>query len=99
MGLLVATMIVAAGACQQPAPVHSREVITIGLTNDNVPTIDGERFSMEDFERRLSELATRSPDAEVHLTFAPKSTYGVAAHLMAMAQRSGLKNLGVVGGT
>lgn len=53
--------------------------------------------SASELDRRFAEEAKRAEQAEVHIQPHRRAKYGVVAHVMAAAQRKGMKKMGIVG--
>ena len=58
---------------------------------------NGVAMSAAELDRRFAEEAKRAQQAEVHIQPHRLAKYGVVAHVMAAAQRQGMKKIGVVG--
>jgi biopolymer transport protein ExbD len=59
----------------------------------------GEDVTRNELDRRLKIEAARGVQPEIHIEPDRDAQYGVVAHVMAAAQRNGLKKMGVIGGT
>ena len=46
-----------------------------------------------------ADIDRDTPQPEIHIEPDREAQYGVVAHVMASAQRNGLKKMGVIGGT
>ena len=58
-----------------------------------------EEVSRAVLEERFKVEAQRDVQPEIHIEPDRDAQYGVVAHVMAAAQRNGLKKMGVIGGT
>ena len=82
-----------------PPPPVPPVVVNIDVDFDGTISWNGQALSNDD--DLVSHLRTASaavPQPEIHLKPNKLATYAVVAHVMADAQRLGLKNLGLVGG-
>ncbi|HJW12151.1 MAG TPA: biopolymer transporter ExbD [Albitalea sp.] len=74
------------------------EVLRLDIDAASVVNWDGEPLrDRADVERRMSELATRAVQPEVHLRPDRRARYEVVAGVLASAQRLGLTKIGIVG--
>lgn len=76
-----------------PAPVH------IAIDFDGRIKWNGVEVSRAGLSERLAVESQRVIQPEIHIAPHRMTNYGVVAHVMAAAQREGLKKMGVVGGT
>ena len=53
--------------------------------------------SVSELDLRFAEESKRAEQAEVHIQPHRRAKYGVVAHVMAAAQRQGMKKMGIVG--
>lgn len=60
---------------------------------------NGEIVNRTQLDANLKIEAQRATQAEIHIEPHRLAKYGVVAHVMASAQRNGLKKMGVIGGT
>lgn len=84
---------------QPPPPPDLPDPIRIMIGFDGGITWMGEPVNRNELDRRLKVEAARAQQAEVHIEPDREAQYGVVAHVMAAAQRNGMKKMGVVGGT
>ncbi len=71
--------------------------ILIQVDFDGAINWNGAMISAAELDRRFAEEATRAEQAEVHVQPHRLAKYGVVAHVMAAAQRQGMKKMGIVG--
>lgn len=72
--------------------------LDIAVDFDGALRWNGETISAQEMDRRFSVEAKRADQPEVHIRPHRLAKYGVIAHVMAAAQRNGLKKMGIVGG-
>ena len=84
---------------QPPPPPDLPDPIRIMIGFDGGISWMGESVNRAELDRRLKIEAARGVQPEVHIEPDREAQYGVVAHVMAAAQRNGLKKMGVVGGT
>jgi len=81
-----------------PPPLVLPQVVKIDIDGSGTVYWNGEavadRTTLED---KIREAAATNPQPEVHLRPDKASKYGVAAGVMASAQRLGLTKIGIVG--
>jgi biopolymer transport protein ExbD len=83
--------------CEQDNPAP--DPISIAVDFDGALSWNGAPVAIADLDRRFAAEAHRTTQPEVHIAPHRLAHYGEVAHVMAVAQREGLKKLGVVGGT
>ncbi len=82
-----------------PPPPVPPVVVNIDVDFDGTISWDGQALSNDsDLVSHLRTAAAAVPQPEIHLKPNKLATYAVVAHVMADAQRLGLKNMGLVGG-
>jgi len=84
---------------QPPPPDNLPEPIRIIINYNGVINWGSEEVSRAVLEERFKVEATRDVQPEIHIEPDRDAQYGVVAHVMAAAQRNGLKKMGVIGGT
>lgn len=73
-------------------------VYKIEVSDNNVVFLNGTALAGKaELEAKLKEASMMQPQPEIHIRSHPKAKYGVAAGVMASAQRNGLTKLGIVG--
>ncbi|MDP3736144.1 MAG: biopolymer transporter ExbD [Hyphomonadaceae bacterium] len=82
-----------------PLPGTPLQPILIRIDFDGSLLWNGLPLAVSDLDRRFNVEAHREEQPEVHIAPHRLAHYGEVAHVMAVAQREGLKKLGVVGGT
>lgn len=75
------------------------EPIRIFVDFDGAIRWNGELVTRATLQQRFAVESRRDIPAEIHIEPHRLAKYGVVAHVMASAQREGLKKMGVVGGT
>lgn len=76
----------------QPKP------ITVAIDYSGDISWNGASITRADLESRFAAEARKAQQAELHIQPDRDAAYGVVAHVMAAAQREGIKRMGVVGG-
>ena len=84
---------------QPPPPDNLPEPIRIIINYNGVINWGSEEVSRAVLEERFKIEAARDVQPEIHIEPDRDAQYGVVAHVMAAAQRNGLKKMGVIGGT
>ena len=84
---------------QPPPPDNLPDPIRIIINYNGVISWGAEEVTRADLDARLKVEAARSVQPEIHIEPDRDAQYGVVAHVMAAAQRNGLKKMGVIGGT
>jgi biopolymer transport protein ExbD len=84
---------------QPPPPEDTPDPIRIMINFQNQISWMGTNVSRADLERNLRTEAGRPIQPEIHIEPDRQAQYGAVAHVMAAAQRNGLKKMGVIGGT
>jgi biopolymer transport protein ExbD len=84
---------------QPPPPDNLPDPIRIIINYNGVINWGSEEVSRAVLEERFKVEATRDVQPEIHIEPDRDAQYGVVAHVMAAAQRNGLKKMGVIGGT
>ena len=84
---------------QPPPPDNLPDPIRIIISYNGVISWGAEEVTRADLDARLKVEAARSIQPEIHIEPDRDAQYGVVAHVMAAAQRNGLKKMGVIGGT
>jgi biopolymer transport protein ExbD len=77
---------------------HLHEPVTISIAFDGGISWNGASVQREELRQRLAAEARKPTPAEIHIHPNGRAAYGNLAHVMAAAQREGIRNLGVVGG-
>ncbi len=81
-----------------PPPLQPPEIVKIDIDDAsriywNAEVID----SREALRGRIAEAAHKVPQPEIHLRPDKASKYGIAAEVMAEAQKGGLTKIGIIG--
>lgn len=84
---------------QPPPPDDLPEPVRIMIGFDNQISWMGEIVDRNSLDSRMKIEAQRDIQPEIHIEPDRQAQYGVVAHVMAAAQRNGLKKMGVIGGT
>ncbi len=79
-------------------PDHQLRPVTISVAFDGGISWNGEPVQREELRQRLAAEARKSMPAEIHIRPDGGAAYGKVAHVMAAAQREGIRKMGVVGG-
>lgn len=82
-----------------PPPPDLPDPIRIMVDFDGSILWNGTLVTRAQLEQNLKVEAGRAMQAEIHIEPHRLAKYGVVAHVMASAQRNGLKKMGVIGGT
>ena len=84
---------------QPPPPDDLPDPIRIIINYNGVISWGAEDVTRNELDQRLKVEAARNIQPEIHIEPDRDAQYGVVAHVMAAAQRNGLKKMGVIGGT
>ena len=84
---------------QPPPPDDLPDPIRIIINYNGVISWGAEDVTRNELDQRLKVEAARNVQPEIHIEPDRDAQYGVVAHVMAAAQRNGLKKMGVIGGT
>lgn len=84
---------------QPPPPDDLPDPIRILIAYNGRISWNGTDVNRAQLDQNLKVEAQRSVQPEVHIEPDRDAQYGVVAHVMAAAQRNGLKKMGVIGGT
>jgi len=79
-------------------PDHQPRPVTISVAFDGGISWNGEPVQREELRQRLAAEARKSMPAEIHIRPDGRAGYGDVAHVMAAAQREGIRKMGVTGG-
>ena len=79
-------------------PDHQLGPVTISVAFDGGISWNGEPVQREELRQRLAAEARKSMPAEIHIRPDGRAAYGNVAHVMAAAQREGIRKMGVVDG-
>jgi biopolymer transport protein ExbD len=82
-----------------PPPQDLPDPVRIMISFNGEISWMGQTVSRSQLEQNLKTEAQRSVQPEIHIEPDREAQYGVVAHVMAAAQRNGLKKMGVIGGT
>ncbi|MEQ1780509.1 MAG: biopolymer transporter ExbD [Hyphomonadaceae bacterium] len=74
------------------------EPVTVSIDYNGQIRWDGVAISRADLAIRFAAEARKAQQTEFHIQPDRDAVYGVVAHVMAAAQREGIKRMGVVGG-
>ena len=83
-------------ACDAPKEAPPTP-IRIEIDFDGMISWNSVAVSAAELDLRFAEEAKRAEQAEVHIAPHRRAKYGVVAHVMAAAQRQGMKKMGIVG--
>ena len=84
---------------QPPPPDDLPDPIRIIINYNGAISWGAEEVNRAELDNRLKIEAARNIQPEIHIEPDRDAQYGVVAHVMAAAQRIGLKKMGVIGGT
>jgi biopolymer transport protein ExbD len=82
-----------------PPPPDMPDPIRIMVDFDGSILWNGSIVTRNQLDTNLKIEASRAIQPEIHIEPHRLAKYGVVAHVMAAAQRNGLKKMGVIGGT
>jgi biopolymer transport protein ExbD len=82
-----------------PPPPDLPDPVRIMVDFDGSILWNGQVVTRNALDQNLKTEAGRAVQPEVHIEPHRLAKYGVVAHVMASAQRNGLKKMGVIGGT
>jgi biopolymer transport protein ExbD len=84
--------------CKTCPPVTDQpDPITVSIDYSGGISWNGASITRADLDARFAAEARKAQQAELHIHPDHDAAYGVVAHVMAAAQREGLKRMGVVG--
>jgi biopolymer transport protein ExbD len=78
------------------APPHPAPVVMLEVDLDGTPIWNGWRIDYATLDARLADAAKSDPQPEIHMMANRLAKYGAVAHVMADAQRLGLKKIGLI---
>jgi biopolymer transport protein ExbD len=81
-----------------PQPTDPPAPIRITVDHRGAISWNDDELSRADLERRLAVEAKRSQQADLHIRADSDAEYGAVAHVLAAAQRQGIRRMGLVGG-
>jgi len=81
--------------CEPPLDLPDPISIAVGM--DGVVTWNGAAVSASDIQQRFAVEALKSAQPELHIEANRRAKYGMVAHVLAAAQRAGMKRMGIVG--
>jgi biopolymer transport protein ExbD len=84
---------------QPPPPEDTPDPVRILIGFSGEISWMGETVDRNSLDQRMKVEAQRTIQPEIHIEPDRQAQYGVVAHVMAAAQRNGLKKMGVIGGT
>lgn len=84
---------------QPPPPDDLPEPVRIMIGYSGEISWMGTPVTRAQLDQNLKIEAARATQPEIHIEPDREAQYGVVAHVMAAAQRNGLKKMGVIGGT
>ena len=85
--------------CTACPPVFNQpKPITVAIDYRGGISWNGAPITRADLDHRLASEGRKSQQAEFYIEPDNDAAYGVVAHVMAAAQREGIKRMGVVGG-
>ena len=76
--------------------ITEQKALTISVNNAGEYFIDEKPVSQADFEHELEEIAERNPKQIINIRADTNATYGKVSHVLALAQRFGLNNVGFI---
>ena len=79
------------------SPQSVRTVVRIDITEQDLLRWDGQAIAQAELPDRMAKAAQENPPPELHIRPQPGSHYASLVHVMATAQKQGLKKLGVIG--
>jgi biopolymer transport protein ExbD len=80
-----------------PPPIDDQpKPISVAIDYRGAITWNGAEITRADLDARFAAEARKSQQAELHIQADRDAAYGVVAHVMAAAQRQGIKRMGVV---
>ncbi|MFT3724073.1 MAG: biopolymer transporter ExbD [Hyphomonadaceae bacterium] len=82
-----------------PPPPDLPDPVRIMVDFDGSILWNGSIVTRNQLDTNLKIEASRAIQPEIHIEPHRLAKYGVVAHVMAAAQRNGLKKMGVIGGT
>jgi biopolymer transport protein ExbD len=93
--IMTHTTMLESGGRDGPAPA---QVLNVGIDFDGTILWNGAALtSLEQFERHVRAEAAKREQPELHLQVDRRAAYDHVAHVLAIAQRNGLRRIGIVG--
>lgn len=80
-----------------PEPVAMPDPIRVAVDYTGAISWNGGVITRAELQQRFAAEARRPVQAELHIQADPDAEYGVLAHVMAAAQREGIRKMGIVG--
>lgn len=85
--------------CPDCRPPESQpEPVTVSVAFNGAINWNGASVQRDELRQRFATEARKLIPAEIHIHPDSRAAYGVVAHVMATAQREGIRKMGVVGG-
>ena len=81
-----------------PQPDGRPEPVTVAVDFNGAITWNGAAVSRAELRQRFAVEAARAEQPELHIRPDREAPYGDVAHVMAAAQREGMKRMGIVDG-
>ena len=79
------------------SPQSVSTVVRIDITEQDLLLWNGEAMNLTELPDRMAKAAQENPPPELHIRPQSGSHYASLVHVMATAQKQGLKKLGVIG--
>ncbi len=81
---------------ESAAQITEQKTITISINRAGEYFIDDQPIQFEELERKLTITAKDNPKQPIHIRADVDATYGKVSHILAVAQKVGLSNVGFV---
>lgn len=75
---------------------QEKDPITISITKNGEYFLEERDFSIKDLEQHLKEIAQENIDSQINIRADTDAQFGKVSHVLSIAQKLGLKNVGFI---
>ncbi len=75
---------------------QEKDPITISITKNGEYFLEERDFSIKDLEEHLKEIAQENIDSQINIRADTDAQFGKVSHVLSIAQKLGLKNVGFI---
>jgi len=75
---------------------EEKDPITISITKNGEYFLEERDFSIKDLEEHLKEIAQENIDSQINIRADTDAQFGKVSHVLSIAQKLGLKNVGFI---
>ena len=79
-----------------PQILREKNPITISITKNGEYFLEERSFSIKDLELHLKEIARDDIDSQINIRADTDTEFGNVSHILSLAQKLGLKNVGFI---